>query len=197
VTIELARAGHAVTALDRDPVLLAELAARAEGLPVTVVRADARDFALPARFALCIAPMQTIQLLDGPAGRLAFLACAGRHLVPGGVLAAALACEMEPFEVRDGAPGPLPDMGEFDGVLYSSIPTAVRVGGGGSLLVRRRETVAPDGRRTATIDRVRLDHVSPSELEREAVQAGLAVLGRRTIPPTPDYVGSEVVLLSG
>ena len=79
VTLELARRGHAVTALDLDGELLAQLAAAGGGNVSTVV-ADARDFALPTRFALCIVPMQTIQLLGGAPGRQAFLACAARHL---------------------------------------------------------------------------------------------------------------------
>src|ERR1022692_1039740 len=57
-SLDLARHGCIVTALDRDPELIAELALRAEGLNVTTVVADARQFALGRRFALCIVPMQ-------------------------------------------------------------------------------------------------------------------------------------------
>ena len=42
------------------------------------------------RFELIVVPMQTVQLLDSP-GRAAFLRCAAAHLVPGGLLAMALA----------------------------------------------------------------------------------------------------------
>ncbi len=76
IALDLARRGARVTALDRDPELLAELRRRGEGLPLDTVEADAREFALGRRFPLCIVPMQTIQLLDGPAGRAAFLTCA-------------------------------------------------------------------------------------------------------------------------
>ncbi len=65
VTIDLAARGHQVTALDRDPVLLAELERRSQGLTVTTALGDARDFSLGRRFALCVVPMQTIQLLGG------------------------------------------------------------------------------------------------------------------------------------
>ena len=69
VALELARAGHRVTALDIDPELLGALRERAGGLPVETVRADARTFELERRdFALCLVPMQTIQLLGGAAG---------------------------------------------------------------------------------------------------------------------------------
>ncbi len=81
VTLDLARQGYAVTALDRDPLLLAELERRAAGLDVSTVVADARDFEIATRFALCLVPMQTIQLLDGSAGprRVSTLrACASR-----------------------------------------------------------------------------------------------------------------------
>ncbi len=128
VTLELARQGHAVTALDLDGELLAQLAAAGDGLDVSTVVADARDFALETTFALCIVPMQTIQLLGGARGRQAFLACAGRHLRPGGMLAIAIADELEPFDADADAfvVAPLPDVCERDGVVYSSRPTAIR-----------------------------------------------------------------------
>ena len=56
VTLELARAGWAVTALDSDARLLAELERRAAGLPVTTAVADARRFELDRRFALIVVP---------------------------------------------------------------------------------------------------------------------------------------------
>lgn len=195
VTIELARAGYAVTALDRDPALLAALTARAEGLPVRAVRADARDFSLGGRFALCIVPMQTVQLLGGPAGRSAFLACARAHLEPGGRMAVAISETLEPFEVDEDAPGPLPDVCERDGVVYASHPTAVRADGDGFVLERRREVVDVRGERTEELDRIHLDQLDAETLEQEAARVGLGAAGRLLIPPTPDYVGSEVVVL--
>ena len=65
VTLDLAREGYRVTALDRDQELLAELARRAGDLKVRTVLADARDFELAERFAVCVVPMQTVQLLGG------------------------------------------------------------------------------------------------------------------------------------
>ena len=70
VALPLARAGHDVTGLDREPELLAALTARAAGLRVATVVADAGDFALDRRFGLVIVPMQTVQLLPGRAGFL-------------------------------------------------------------------------------------------------------------------------------
>src|SRR5664279_1206125 len=132
--LELARAGHSVIAIDLHDELLEELRERARGLDVTTVVADARAFGLGGDFALCIVPMQTIQLLGGPKARADFLGCAAFHLAPGGVLAVAIAADLELFEVADGADGPLPDLAEIDGVVYSSRPIAVRAEGDGFVL---------------------------------------------------------------
>ena len=41
---------------------------------------------------------------------------------------------------------------------------------------------------------MRLDTVSPDQLDSEAERAGLRPAGRRSVPPTPDHVGSSVVV---
>jgi SAM-dependent methyltransferase len=193
--LHLARVGHRVTALDNDPELLAELARRGGELPIETAVADARAFALGRRFALCIVPMQTIQLLGGSQGRLAFLACAREHLLAGGVLAIALADELDLFEATNGIEPPLPDVCEIDGVVYYSRPTAVRPDGNGFVLERVRETVTPDGRLSTIEDRIRLDRLEPDELDREGEAVGLRSAGRAQVPATSDYVGSVVVML--
>ncbi|HEY3729445.1 MAG TPA: class I SAM-dependent methyltransferase [Solirubrobacteraceae bacterium] len=195
--IMLARAGVSVTALDNDPELLEELGRRSQGLDVEPVLADARDFALGRRFPLIVVPMQTIQLLGGAPGRARFLACARDHLDDGALLAAALTEELELFEVPEGAPSPLPDVCERDGVVYSSRPTAVRAAGDAVLLERRREVVSTGGALTAEMNLIRLDRLSAAELEREAAAAGLGAMGRVVIAPTRDHVGSVVVMLGG
>jgi SAM-dependent methyltransferase len=195
VTLDLARQGYDVTALDRDEVLLAELARRADGLTVTTVVADARDFELGRRFALCLVPMQTIQLLGGTDGRTAFLRCAHAHLAEGGLLAIAISEALDIYEVADGTPAPLPDMRELDGVVYASHPTAVRADDAGFVLERRRETISPAGDRAVEHDSVHLDRLTSAQLEREAQAAGLRPDGRAVIPATDDYVGSSVVML--
>jgi SAM-dependent methyltransferase len=195
VSVDLARHGHRVTALERDPQLLTELDRRAEGLEIDTVLADARSFELSERFRLCLVPMQTIQLLGGAHGRAAFLRCAAAHLVPGGLLAAALTSRLEPYEITGGASAPVPDMCELDGVVYASQPTAVRAERGTFVLERRRETVAADGRRTVEHSAIGLDRLTAAELERESRAAGLTPTERATIPPNRDYVGSEVVIV--
>jgi SAM-dependent methyltransferase len=194
VALELARHGHEVTALDRDRTLLDELQQRAGDLPVRTVAADARSFELERRFALCMVPMQTVQLLDS-AGRASFLRCARRHLASGGVLAAALADALDPYDVADGGPAPLPDMCEHDGVVYSSAPTAIRVDPTGFRLERRREAVSTKGAHSVEHNCVLLHRVTAPELEQAGVAAGLQPLARRHVPSTADYVGSVVVIL--
>jgi SAM-dependent methyltransferase len=195
VAIDLARKGHRVTAVDHDARLLAELSRRAVGLKLATVPADAREFELEERFALCLVPMQTVQLLGGLRGRRAFLEHARRHLNEGGLLAVAIATRLKAYEVQDGGPALVPDMCERDGIVYASHPTAIRADGDGFLLERRRETVTPDGRRSVEANAVKLDRVLPSEFEREAAVVGLEPAGRATIPATADYSGSEVVIL--
>ena len=197
VSLHLAAAGHPVTALDRDAELLAALRARAAGSGVAVqtLLADARDFALPEPVALCVVPMQTVQLLAGEAERAALLGCAHAALVPGGRLALAVADALEVFEVTEGSPAPLPDVGEFDGTVYSSRPLAIRAGDGGFVLERRRETVSPAGELICETDLVRLEALDPEQLELEAEAAGFTVAARGAIATTAEYVGSAVVML--
>jgi SAM-dependent methyltransferase len=195
VAVDLARAGHRVTALDRDPVLLAELSRRASGMDVTTVVADARRFELGSLYSLCVVPMQTIQLLGGAEGRTEFLRCARRHLHREGVLAVAISEELELYELVEGAPAPLPDIRELNGVLYWSQPTAVRASSDAFVLERRRERIGAGGDRTVEHDAVRLDRVGAEQLEAEARVAGLEPAGRATISETRDYSGSTVVML--
>lgn len=195
VALDLARRGHAVTAVDTDPELLAALRQRAGDLDVETVAADARELALEQRFALCLVPMQTVQLLGGRAGRLAFLRRAREHLQPGALLAAAIAEELPAFEKTDPGLLPTPDLAEHAGWVFASQPLAVRHVDGTTLLERRREAVAPDGTRDAHHEVVRLDRLSVGELEQEGLIAGLQLLPARDIPPTSDHVGSRVVML--
>lgn len=189
VSLELARAGHDVTSLDVDEELLAALRERAVSLPVRTVAADARAFALDERFALILAPMQTVQLLDGRIDEL--LERVAAHLAPGGTFAAALANPPE----YEGDVRPLPDMREADGWLWSSQPVAVRRAPAGMVILRTRETVSPDGEHRTEEDEILLTRTLPEELEAAGERHGLSALPRRVIGETDEYVGSEVVVL--
>lgn len=194
-TLALARDGHDVTAIDLDDELLEALRERAGDLEVTTIVADARAFWLGDSFPLIIVPMQTIQLLGGAEGRARFLECAAFHLESPGVLAVAIANDLELFDVTDGTtPGPLPDVLELDGVVYSSRPVAVRAAEGGFELERRRETVTAAGELSAERDLIHLDRLDPDTLEAEGEAAGLRPASRLEVAPTEDYVGSTVVM---
>lgn len=196
VSLALAGAGHRVVALDHDPLLLGELEQRAGGAVRTII-ADARAFELGAqRFALIIAPMQTVQLLGGRDGQEAFLRRAAAHLAAGGAVAVAIAAteSFEEFEWHDGDSAPLPDVTEHGGSVFSSQPIAVRRAGSEFILERRRETVAPDGRHTIEPDAVRLDALTVAELVQAGQRAGLRPIAVREILPTREHIGSEVVI---
>jgi SAM-dependent methyltransferase len=191
VALELARAGHDVTALDREPALLDALAARAGDVRIATVVADACDFALDRRFGLVIVPMQTVQLLRD---RPAFLAAAHRHLLPGGLLAVAIAAGLEDFGDLDGELPP-PDVATVAEWRFASQPTAVRALPGATRIERVRRAFAPDGRVIEEDDVIELAGLDAAQLEAEGRAAGLAPEPARTIPPTEEHVGSEVVLL--
>jgi SAM-dependent methyltransferase len=194
VALHLARRGHRVTALEGDARLVPELRRRSESLPIEVIHADARSFQLNERFALCLAPMQIVQLLGGASGRARMLAAAARHLRTGGLMAIALTGDLVPFEVANGAPAPLPDACELEGTLYFSQPTAVYAEPSGHVLERRRQIVSPLGARSESVDRVLLDRLDARQLEREGSLCGLEPAGRMVVAATPEHAGSEVVM---
>jgi hypothetical protein len=176
--------------------LLEELERRAVGLSIETVVADARSFSLPGRsFPLIIAPMQTVQLL-GSAGRASFLRAARTHLAPGGLVACALADAFDTFD-DEHVFLPLPDVLVVGGVRYTSQPVALRDKGTRVAVERIRETLAPDGRRTASDNVIHLDRVERAVMEAEAVAAGLAPISPRWIAETEEHVGSIVVMLRG
>jgi SAM-dependent methyltransferase len=194
VALALARRGHEVVALDVDGALLRALSARAEGVALTTVQADARAFALERAFPLIVAPMQTLQLLGGRDGRARFLDCARAHLATGGLLAVAVADALEAFDADHDEP-PAPDMRELDGFLYASRPVAVRDLGDRAAIDRVREIVAPDGTRTVSDDVVVLHRVDVDELAEEAAAHGLRAEAPARIPASEHYVGSTVAML--
>jgi SAM-dependent methyltransferase len=192
VALHLARRGHEVAALDRDPDLIATLAERAGELPVEPLVADARDFALSEPAALALAPMQFLQLLPDAEERRACLECLAASLHEDGLLAAAI---VEGLPHSGDSLPPLPDVREVDGWVYSSLPVAVEPVGGRIVLRRLRQTVSPAGELSEAEDEIQLQAFSAAELEAEAARAGFAPAGRRCTPETEAHVGSTVVLL--
>jgi SAM-dependent methyltransferase len=193
VALRLARAGCSVTALDRDPVLLAVLADRAQtaGVHVRTLIADAAGFDAGGAFDLVAVPMQTIQLLPQRTG---FFTSARRAVRPGGIVALAIAADLEPFEESALPP---PDVAESEGTRYVSQPTAVRHVPGGTQIERLRRVIVGGRDPITEHDVIVLAAISADELAAEGAAAGLEPIGTRYIDPTPDHVGSEVVLLRG
>jgi SAM-dependent methyltransferase len=191
VAVDLAAQGHDVVALDSDPGLLDELATRADS--VTTVHADARAFSLDARFPLVIAPMQLVQILGGHEGRVGMLQSVHAHLSPGGLFAAALSDPRDAVPEELVAP-PLPDILERDGWVFSSQPLTMYEHEGCVVIERRRQAVSPSGELEQEEARIELDVVTLDEFEAEALAAGLRPAARKTIPETPDHIGSTVVL---
>jgi SAM-dependent methyltransferase len=190
VALRLAQGGCTVTALDRDPVLLSVLADRAEeaGVSIRTVVADAAGFDAGTGYDLVAVPMQTIQLLPERRG---FFTSARRALRPGGLVALAIAADLEPF---DGTQLPDPDVAESEGTRFVSQPTAVRAVAGGTQIERLRHVIPPG---TTEHNVIVLAAVTADQLAAEGAAAGLTFAGVRWIPPTFDHVGSEVVLLRG
>jgi SAM-dependent methyltransferase len=208
VSLMLAEAGYEVVAVDVDETLLGALTERATAVDVRTACADARALALGrGDFGLCIVPMQTIQLLGGRRGRLAFLRGARAHLRRGGVLACAIAAALEPFDCARGDPAPIPDSMRVDGVLYVSRPTRVQVHRDSVLIERERLLVAlaDDAWGAAggsagpvqAVERsvIELDRLSPRQLQREATEVGLRPEPTRQIPASEEHTGSAVVML--
>jgi SAM-dependent methyltransferase len=197
VSLALAGPGCEVTALDNDAELVEELQSRAREREssITAVVADARSFELGSRFDLVIAPMQVAQLLR-TRERRDMLACIARHLRPGGRAAIALLDPEEDWEATGDA-APAPDMLEDGGWVYSSQPVAVRRAKDGVAieLDRVRRAVSPAGTLEESFSRTRLQLVSPTELERDGRGTGLAAERCRHVRPTPDHVGTTVVVL--
>ncbi len=192
VALDLARAGHDVTALDVDAELLAELEARAGDLPVRTLVADAADFDAGTTFALVVVPMQTIQLLPERQG---FFASARRAVAPDGLVALAIAEVLESFEADIELPAP--DTGEADGWRFLSQPTAVRAVPDGTAIERLRHTIGPAGERATEPNRIVLTSVTTDGLVAEGEAAGLHRHATLHIAPTSEHIGSEVVVLRG
>jgi len=203
VSLDLARHGHSITALERDPALLAALSERAAGLAVTAVGGDARAFKLARRdFALVLVPMQTVQLMGGPAGRLAFLRAVRTHLRDGGVLACALVEEIDPFDAGRERLQLEPELARHGGAIYSSRPTRVSVGPRRIRIELERQVERAGDAGAATgaeeqpeLEVIELDRLTAERLQQEATRADLRPLEVRNIAPTELHTASTVVIL--
>jgi SAM-dependent methyltransferase len=195
VALHLAQRGHEVHAVDREPDFVLTLAerARAKSLPIDPICVDALDLELDEVATLALAPMQFLQLLQGPEARIRCMQRVAAALRSGGLFAAAI---VEQPPASGGSLPPLPDVREVDGWIYSSLPTLIIGEAGGRIILRRlRQTVAPDGTLSDEPNEIQLFRLRAGELEAEAEIAGFVPAGRLSVPPTEVHVGSKVVLL--
>jgi SAM-dependent methyltransferase len=198
VSIDLARLGHDVVAVDTEADLLLNLEerARSEGIrSIQTQTTDARTLeGITGPFALAIMPMQTVQLLGGRDGRRAFLRAVKRTLAPGGLIAMAVADALSAFDAEtDGLPSP--DEIVVDGTLYSSQTVAITHDEATQqATIHRVRTV--DGCKDGKYTSIALDLLTSEELMTEALMLGFKRRPPRIIPETRDYVSSTVVIAS-
>jgi len=183
-----------VVGLDSNPELVATVWERSHGHAGDAEIGDVRGFEMYFEFQLVLAPMQLIQLLEGRTDRVCCLSCVADHLLPGGLAAFALVEELPPVPLGGAAPQ-LPDVGQVDGWVYSSLPLEPEVGSDSIVLRRLRQIVTPEGDLSEELNEVELQMVSAETLEEEGLEMGLRPAGRRQIPSTDAHVGSTVVLL--
>jgi SAM-dependent methyltransferase len=193
VALHLARREHEVWAIDTEADFVAALRERSEGLPVHVERADVRELDLGRRFRLVIAAMQFIQMVGPEPARAEVLRSVAAHLEPGGRLAAAILDGL-PSDITD-ASTPLPDIREFDGRVYSSLPADVIEDGARLELRRLRQEVAVDGTMSESQHSESLWLCDADALEREGAAAWLAPRERISVPAMNGYIGSVIVVM--
>ncbi len=175
VLAALARAGHPVEGLDREPGMLARAARRLAPHAVPLHCADLRDFRLDHPYALILLPCNTFALLDdGEAA--AMLACARRHLLPSGRLAAEVPTPEEARALTSAADGPVATFLEPE----SGHPVQLYAECSGSADGRRvdiawhYDTLLPDGEVRRTTVRSRFHLRRRSEIRRLLSSAGFA-----------------------
>ncbi len=193
VALTLAADDHSVTALDCDAELLSALANRADGLRVSTLCADARDFKADRQFKLIIVPMLTVQMFGGADGRRRFFRAAKRCLTAGGCLALAIADLLEDDEPASVGDAPAPDRCTIEQTRYATRPVALTRGDGQVGIERRRERSASSGEPEVSYYTDWVDTVSAEQLESEGAVCGLALDQRRWIPSTDEYIGSAVI----
>jgi SAM-dependent methyltransferase len=200
VSLHLAREGHEMIGVDRDPALVGAFNERASeaGLPARAVAADVRTLALRRAFKLVIAPMQLIELLGDATERLDALHRIAGHLAPGGHAALGIVepSVLEPPPGQEWAdPEVLPDVREIHDWVYASRPLMASPGARGVVVKRLRQRVSPRGEVTEEEHSEILDLIDADRLEQEARLAGLFPVERRPIEAGYGFAPSTVVVV--
>ncbi len=205
-SLPLAEAGHEVIAVDLEPDLLDELGRRAadQGLAVRTAPGDLRTLGIdlpgdlpPA--ALVLIPMQTIQLVGGPAERVAAFKGAASLARPGAEMAVAIVPEIEPFDARDQFPPLLPpDVAFLGGYRFESTPLAVLQDTPADRIDMHRRRVVRDetGMILGTPQEVviTLDPVTVPALQAEGAAGGWTPTEVVDQPATDEHAAGVVVM---
>ena len=198
VGLHLARRGHEVVGIDREPALVAAFNERAapEDLPAQALVIDVREVRLRRGFRLAIAPMQLIQQLGDTNERLTALRAIAEHLDRGARAAFAV---VEDDALPDGASedaiDALPDVRELHGWVFQTRPVRIRAGGRGIVIERQRESVSPRGERHTEIHTDLLSTLNADLLEAEARLNSLYPVRRYRVDPDGPYAPSTVVVV--
>jgi len=180
IALPLARAGHAVTALDPSPAMLALARERAaaEGLALTFVEGRLPGASLPpAAFATIIFPNDVFLACAAPGEQEAALRAAAAALAPGGRLALDVAGPGHWLD-PDGNGEPLL---AFEGALGGAHLTVWHTRHDDLASQTRRlriryQLIGPDGHERVTQSDHVLRYVTPAEIGRTIEAAGLRLL---------------------
>ncbi|MDP1846905.1 MAG: class I SAM-dependent methyltransferase [Solirubrobacteraceae bacterium] len=188
VALDLARRGHAVTAVEIDPELAGELVTRAAGLPVDVLCADITQQPDTGRHPLVIAPMQVIQVLGSERARLALLRHASGCLAPGGSVVVAF---VDTVADRTFGRSELKheDSLVLDGSRYTSRAVSVQFSRRAIQIVRERRTRDAAGGERRSRSHQSLAVLSRAQITAEAARAGLELARAHAVPGTDQDLG--------
>ncbi|ONH60866.1 hypothetical protein CcI49_09785 [Frankia sp. CcI49] len=189
LTLPMLRHGHDVVALEKSPMMLRLLGAKAAAAeqgagPLTLVEGDMSRFDLGRRFDAVVLGATSVSLLDA-AGRAAMFGAVRRHLTPTGMFL---------FSTLQMRRGPMLAQPVRENTHVLTVPAAD--GPGGSMVVLVEWIDGPGQQRLISAFRSEVDPAGTvdhrlftsevrlldvADLERELAAAGLTVAGREQI----------------
>jgi len=183
VTLDLARRGHAVTAVEFEPELADELRSRAGELPVDVICADITKEPWAGEYPLVIAPMQLIQVLGGERERVAMFRNARDLLSVHGNLVVAFVDTVA--EVSFGASELRQEETlVLDQATYTSRAVSVQFSRRAIQIVRDRRARGPAGGERRSRCHQALQVLPQAQVIAEAARAGLQPVRVHDVPGT-------------
>ena len=185
VALDLARRGHAVTAVELEPELADELRRRAGELPVEVMCTDITQepWAGAGAYPVVIAPMQVIQVLGGERERVAMFRNARNLLGPGGAVVVAFVDTVA--EVTFGASELRQEETlVLEQATYTSRAVSVQFSRRAIQIVRDRRARGPGGGERRSRCHQALQVLPRAQVIAEAARAGLALERVHEVPGT-------------